>query len=245
MIKLEVCAADLDSIDAAVEGGAARVELCTGLAEGGMTPSEGLIRYAVSRPEIGTMVLIRPRPGDFLYSPNELEVMKQDIAMCRRLGAAGVVIGALTEDGEIDMEACRAMMGEVGVDMSVTFHRAFDLTADPERSLDRLIELGVDRVLTSGAAASAFEGRDMLRRLQERAAGRIVILAGGGVNSRNAAAIVGATGVTELHASARKTIGSSMRSRREGVSMGRPGEDEYSRMVSDSEEIRKIINYED
>ncbi len=238
---LEVCAGSIDSAIAAARGGAARIELCSGLADGGVTPSAGLIRAARAVDGIKVNVLIREREGDFLYTADEVEVMAADVALCREIGCDGVVIGALTPAGDVDVEACRRMMAEAGT-MEVTFHRAFDLCRDPFAALDTLIALGCRRVLTSGQAASAPEGRDMLRQLVEYAAGRIIILAGGGVNSTNAAGLAAYTGVDELHASARAIVSSDMMFRRGGVSMGVPGADEYSRKATSAAEVAAIVS---
>ncbi|MDE7459520.1 MAG: copper homeostasis protein CutC, partial [Paramuribaculum sp.] len=165
---LEVCAGDLESVRAAAEGGAARVELCSALGEGGVTPSIGFLRQALLVPSLRVHVLIRPRGGDFLYTPEEVNAMVADIEACREAGAHGVVIGALTPDGDIDLPSCRRMIEAAG-EMSVTFHRAFDLCRNPEEALDTIIELGCDRLLTSCQAATAIEGTPLLRRLHDRA----------------------------------------------------------------------------
>lgn len=238
---LEVCAGSYDSALAAARGGAARIELCSGLADGGVTPSAGLIRAARSIPGLKVNVLIRLREGDFLYDEAETALMAEDVRVCREAGCDGVVIGALTPDGDVDVKACRRMMAEAG-DMEVTFHRAFDLCRDPQSALEILIALGCRRVLTSGLAASAPEGVQTLAALVRQAAGRIIILAGGGVNSGNAAKLVADTGVTEVHASARAAIPSPMRFRRGGVSMGTPGADEYSRKITSAEEVNAIVS---
>lgn len=237
---LEVCAGSYDSAIAAARGGAARIELCSGLADGGVTPSAGLIKAARSIPGLKVNVLIRSREGDFLYDNDEIELMAHDVRVCREAGCDGVVIGALTPDGDVDVEACRRLMAEAG-EMEVTFHRAFDLCRDPRSALESLIGLGCRRVLTSGLAASAPEGAQMLSSLVAQAAGRIIILAGGGVNSGNAAKLVAETGVSEVHASARAATPSSMRFRRGGVSMGTPGADEYSRKVTSADEVSAIV----
>lgn len=238
---LEVCAGSIDSASAAAKGGAARIELCSGLAEGGITPSAGLIKAARAIEGLKVNVLIREREGDFLYTPVEIEAMATDVDVCRSLRADGVVVGALTADGRVDIEACRTILASKG-DMSVTFHRAFDLCRDPFEALDTLIELGIDRVLTSGLAGSAIEGAEMLRKLNDHAAGRIIILAGGGVNSGNVRKLIESTGVKEVHASARSSVASDMQFRRGGVSMGAPGADEYSRKVTDAAEVAAIVD---
>ncbi|MBD5244621.1 MAG: copper homeostasis protein CutC [Barnesiella sp.] len=237
---LEVCAGDLESVRAAAEGGAARVELCSALGEGGVTPSIGFLRQALLVPGLRVHVLIRPRGGDFLYTPEEVNAMVADIEACREAGAHGVVIGALTPDGDIDLPSCRRMIEAAG-EMSVTFHRAFDLCRNPEEALDTIIELGCDRLLTSGQAATALEGTPLLRRLHDRAAGRLVILAGGGVTPDNAADILIGSGTNEVHASARAGVTSPMRYRKEGVAMGAPGSDEYSRKVTSPAIVAKIV----
>jgi len=247
---LEVCAADIDSVRAAAEGGAARVELCSGLAEGGVTPSVGLIASAlgVARgrdvEQGGTMrvhVLVRPRPGDFVYSGDEVECMLADIAECRRLGVHGVVIGALTPVGDVDVAVCRRLVEAAG-DMSVTFHRAFDVCADPFKALETIVALGCHRILTSGQAAAAKEGIALLQRLHRQAAGRIKILAGGGVSPANASDLMASGGVDELHASARTQVASAMQFRNPNVSMGVPGADEYSRKITDPSVVMRIIS---
>lgn len=237
---LEVCAGDIESVYAASRGGAQRVELCSALADGGITPSTGFIRQAVRVPGMKVHVLIRPRGGDFLYTPEEVASMTDDIVAAREAGAHGVVIGALTPDGDIDMDACRQMM-EAASGMNVTFHRAFDLCRDPFEALDDIIALGCNRLLTSGQAASALEGAPMLRQLVDRAAGRLVVLAGGGVCPQNAAEIIRLSGTCEIHASARHTIASHMIYRKPGVSMGAPGTDEYSRKTTSAEIVAEII----
>lgn len=237
---LEVCAGDIESVRRAAEGGAARVELCSALSEGGITPSEGVVRAALKVPGIKVNVLIRPRQGDFLYSDEEVEVMLSDIRRCRGLGVNGVVIGALTPDSDVDKEVCGRMI-EAACGLSITFHRAFDMTRDPLQALEDIIELGCDRILTSGCAASALQGAEMLAELQRRAQGRIVILAGGGVSPDNAREIIERSGVRELHASARTPVQSGMRHRHAGVSMGTPGADEYSRLVTDTDTVARIV----
>ena len=166
--------------------------------------------------------------------------MTDDIVAAREAGAHGVVIGALTPDGDIDLTACRRMM-DAAAGMNVTFHRAFDLCRDPFEALDQIIALGCNRLLTSGQSASALEGAAMLRQLVDRAAGRLVILAGGGVSPQNAAEILRLSGTHEVHASARHTVASHMIYRKPGVSMGAPGTDEYSRKTTSADIVAEII----
>lgn len=255
---LEVCTGSLTSVLHAAEGGAQRIELCSGLDEGGVTPSIGLIHAAMQVEGPKKHILVRPRGGDFLYSEYEQDVIVEDILAARRAGADGVVVGALTADGDVDVEACSrfvdAAQGEY-VDfaegdldeayflppMSVTFHRAFDLCRDPKSALETIIELGFDRILTSGQAATAEAGIPLLKELVELSSGRITIMPGCGVNASNAAKILNETGATEIHASARSSWPSQMRFRHPGVSMGTPGSDEYATKETDVETVRTIV----
>ncbi len=197
-IIIEICTGDLESAIAAAKGGADRVELCDNLAVGGTTPSAGTIREACRRVQIPVHVLIRPRAGDFVPTEAELAAMRHDIATARDLGAAGVVLGLLLPDGAVDSERTASLV-ELARPLSVTFHKAFDQARDPAEALDALIALGVDRVLTSGCRPTALEGIDILRKLAERASGRIAILAGGRINAESVETILSGTGVREIH----------------------------------------------
>ncbi|MCH5318962.1 MAG: copper homeostasis protein CutC [Paramuribaculum sp.] len=240
MNVLEVCAGDIDSVKAAAEGGAQRVELCSALSEGGVTPSIGFIRKALDVSGIKVHVLIRPRNGDFLYSDDEIRLMIEDIVAVKHAGAHGVVIGALTPSGNIDIEACKRMVA-AAEGLNVTFHRAFDLCKEPLKALDEIIEIGCNRLLTSGQAATALEGVDLLRQLTIRAGKDLTILAGGGVTPENAAEILNLSGTNEIHASARETVKSKMEYRKGGVSMGATGSDEYTRKVTSSKIVSEIV----
>lgn len=237
---LEVCVADITSIQAAAAGGAARIELCSALGEGGVTPSRGLMREARKLFGGKMHVLIRPRGGDFVYTPEEVRCMIDDIHCARECGADGVVVGALRHDGSIDMDTCRRLT-DAAAGMSVTFHRAFDLCREPDHTLECVIALGCDRVLTSGQAPSAMEGAATIARLNRQAAGRIILLPGSGVTPENAAHIIADTGCAELHASARKAIPSAMTYRNPGVAMGAAGSDEYVRQVTSAQIVADII----
>jgi copper homeostasis protein len=201
-ITVEVCADSIAGAAAAEGAGAHRLELCANLLEGGTTPGADAIELARERMRIPIRVMIRPRPGGFTCSAAELEVMARDIEAAKRLGAAGVVVGALTEDGAVDTAAMRRLI-ERARPLAVTFHRAFDEARDPLDALERIIDLGADRLLTSGQERSAEDGIPLIRRLVERAGGRIVILPGSGVTAANAARIVRETGAREIHASCR------------------------------------------
>lgn len=202
----EVCVDSLAGVRIAAELKADRVELCADLSVGGLTPSIGTIERAIE--VAGTTrvhVLIRPRPGDFAYDADEIAIMRRDIGHARRAGAGAVVVGALTESYDVDVELTERLI-DGG---PATFHRAFDHARDPRRALDDLITLGIDRVLTSGQQPTALDGAPLLATLVERAGDRIAIMAGGGVNPDNAGAIVARTGVNELHfsGSEQRTIG--------------------------------------
>ena len=238
---LEICAGSVESAIAARDGGAQRIELCAALEVGGVTPSAGLIAQARKIEGLTLNVIIRPRGGDFLYNEYEAACMEHDIRTCKQLGVDGVVIGALTAQGDIDTTLCKRLI-EAAEGMSITFHRAFDMCRDPRKALEELIEMGCDRVLTSGQASTAQAGVTLLRELVEQANGRIIIMPGCGVNNSNAAAILQTTGAQEIHASARKSVGSGMLFRHSGVSMGNPDSDEYARKETDINEVRAIID---
>ena len=236
--QFEVCANSVESCLAAQAGGANRVELCAGIPEGGTTPSYGEISTA--REMLTTTrlhVIIRPRGGDFLYSPIEVKTMLKDIEMARQLGADGIVFGCLTANGEIDLPAMQELM-KASQGLSVTFHRAFDVCCNPEKAL----ELGCNRILTSGQQPTAEIGIPLLKELQQQASGRIILLAGCGVNEKNIARIASETGIQEFHFSARESIKSDMKYKNESVSMGGTVHiDEYERNVTTAQRVTDTI----
>jgi copper homeostasis protein len=239
-VILEACVDSVESAIAAQAGGAHRIELCEDLLEGGTTPSAGMIEVCRERLHIPVHVLIRPRGGDFVYSDVEIEVMQRDIALARRLGAQGVVFGALRADGTVDVERTRALLG-VSRPMSVTFHRAFDFTPDADAALDTLIGLGLERVLTSGQAPMAVEGISTLARLVTRAGGRIGILAGGSLSEENIARVAELSGVQEVHVRATALLESPASYRPRHLSLlKQPLPNEFDRAVTDPERIRRI-----
>lgn len=217
MTLLEVCLDDIDGAIAAELRGADRIELCAGLIEDGTTPSIGTVQTVLRNVRrIGVQVLVRQRGGEFVFSDAEVDAMCADIEAVRGLATPdavqlGFVIGALHADGTIDRDATTRMLASCG-DAPVTFHKAFDSTPDLDEALDVLIELGIDRVLTSGGAATALDGADALARLVARSAGRIGILAAGGIRPHNAAEVVARTGVTEVHLRAAAPVPSAGRS---------------------------------
>nr|WP_174851743.1 copper homeostasis protein CutC [Xylella fastidiosa] len=202
---LEVAAGSVASALAAQEGGAMRVELCHGLEGGGLTPSYGMLAVVRERLHIPLYVLIRPRGGDFVFSEEEMEVMCGDVECCVRLGCDGVVLGALDPAGEVDMGMMRVLIAAAG-SLGVTFHRAIDVSADPGRTLEDVIALGCERVLTSGGRSSALEGAETIAALVAQAAGRVVVMPGAGVSAGNVLELRVRTGAHEFHASARSVV---------------------------------------
>lgn len=201
---IEICCAGVDDVAAAVEGGASRIELCSALSSEGVTPSPGLIAEALRiAGDVPVTVLVRPREGDFCYTPREVDVMVADVRAIRAAGAAGVTIGALTADRMPDREAMERLVEAAGDDIQLTFHRAIDDCADPVAAIDILADLGFDRVLTSGTAATAMAGAETIRQMIARAAGRLDIMPGGGVRPDNIAALRSLTGANQFHSSAR------------------------------------------
>ena len=201
-MKLEVCCADLQSVINAKNGNAHRIELCEALELDGLTPCKSLLAEAM-KVGIPVQVLIRPREGNFIYNKEEIEAMAESIRMAKSLGVNGVVIGALTPEGDIDKEAIRSLMKEAE-GLSVTFHRAFDVCRNPLQALEDIISLGCHRLLTSGQAQSAEKGIPLLCQLVNQAANRIIIMPGAGVTPQNAMRILTETGATEIHGSIRK-----------------------------------------
>ncbi len=197
---LESCCTDVEQIRRAQEAGARRIELCEKLAVGGVTPSAELLKAAISVAKVPVNVLVRPRGGDFVFSAAEADTMLRDIELCREAGAAAVVIGALDSRGDVDMPLMRRLC-DAASGMSVTFHRAFDVCADPLAAFEDVLALGCDRLLSSGHESDAFKGRFFIAELVERAAGRIIVMPGCGVRRSNIARIAADTGAVEFHAS--------------------------------------------
>jgi copper homeostasis protein len=217
---IEICANSAQSCAEAEAGGARRVELCAAIPEGGTTPSYGEIRTAQSlTSSIAINVMIRPRGGDFLYNRAEIRAMRYDIEMAKVLRVHGVVFGCLTKKGEINVALMRQLI-EAAKPLSITCHRAFDVCRDPFQALEQLIELGCDRILTSGQQPDAVKGIPLIAELVRQAAGRIIIMPGCGVREDNIARIEAETGAAEFHTSARSVLPSRMEYRNENVPMG-------------------------
>ena len=236
--SLEICVDSIDSALAAERGGAHRIELCSSLLEGGLTPSAGFIRAVRERVSLTLFVMIRPRGGDCLYSQAEFEAMKEDVRTAKSLGANGMVLGLLTEDGRVDVSRTLELV-KLASPLEATFHRAFDVSVNLDQSLEDVVLTGAKRILTSGGAQTAPEGVDQIRKLVETARDRIIIMAGSGINSRNALRVLAATSVNEIHASAKAPAASGMRYHRD-VAMGSGQQDEYTRLVADEKEVRAL-----
>lgn len=204
-ISFEICAVNIQSARAAQAAGGHRIELCSALDTGGVTPSPGLIRHAVGQLDIPVNVLIRPREGDFCFSDAEMDIMLDDIRYCREAGANGVVVGALDTSGHLDLHALAAFKSAAG-NMELVCHRAFDFTSDPFAALEQLIALGFDRVLSSGQADSAYKGRFTLGKLVGYAEGRISVMPGSGIDASNIAEIVRETGASDFHFTGKRRI---------------------------------------
>ncbi len=243
--ELEICAGDTESVMQAFFGGATRVEMCSALPIGGLTPADSQMTLTRQvSPAMKRNVLIRPRPGDFLYSESEFMSMVADMKSAAIAEADGFVIGMLTPGGSVDKERTALLMRSVSPDLrsnkTFTFHRAFDMTSDPFQALEDIIELGFDRILTSGCASSAEAGIPLLRRLNEQAAGRIIIMAGGGINAGNARRIMEETGIRSLHASCSETVKSKMQFRNTAASMGGGSDDEYSWKTTSRKKVEDL-----
>jgi copper homeostasis protein len=239
---IEICVDSVESACSAEEAGAERIELCSALSEGGITPSQGLISMVRNNFSLDLNVIIRPRGGDFLYNDAEFSVMRHDIDIAGEAGANGIVTGILLSDGNIDVDRMTRLV-EYAYPMNVTFHRAFDMCRDPHKAIDDVIATGSVRLLTSGHAKNALEGINLIKELIEIAGEKLVIMPGGGIDEFNVTSIANATGAREFHLSARKSIDSQMTFRRKGIYMGgTPANPEYQLKISDAERIRAVIS---
>jgi copper homeostasis protein len=239
-LVLEVCVDSVESAIAAERGGAHRVELCSALADGGVSPSAGLIAVVRQRIGIGLHVMIRPRSSDFCYSDDEFAVMERDLVMAKQLRADGVVLGILDLDGRIDIGRTKQLV-QLARPLQVTFHRAFDMTGDLLQSLQDVQATGADRILTSGGRQTAADGAEALKKLVEAANSSIGIMAASGIEEHNVAELLERTGVREVHASLRSPVTSSMRYQKEQIAMGTTKGREYQRFVADEEKVRGLL----
>jgi copper homeostasis protein len=240
--KLEICANSVASCLEAQKGGAYRVELCASIPEGGTTPSYATIALARELLNIKLHVIIRPRGGDFLYSPLEHKIMLNDIETAKKLHADGVVIGCLTAQGDIDMQRNRELI-DAAEGMSVTFHRAFDMSRDPFESLENIISLGCDRLLTSGQQPKAEQGIPLLKQLVQQAGERIIVMPGSGINEYNIAKIARETQAKEFHLSVREKVESKMIYRKPTLAMGSTTSaiDEYAQEITSALRVEKAL----
>jgi copper homeostasis protein len=242
-VLIEVCANSVSSAVAAQRGGALRVELCENLPEGGTTPSHGQILVTRKLLDIKLYVLIRPRSGDFLYTDAEFDVMFADVQYCVESGCDGIVIGMLNADGTVDKGRCEKLVRIAKKSgLGVTFHRAIDVCADMYRALEDIIELGCERILTSGGKTTAIEGAVTLANLIKKADGRIVIMPGSGINENNVADLIRYTGVKEIHLSARSRVQSKMTYINDHIIMGDKNGNEYVIDVTDFKRVQQIVN---
>jgi len=239
-ILLEICCGSLDDAIEAERGGAQRVELCSALFLGGLTPSLGTLLEAKARLKIPIMVMIRPRGGGFCYTAAEMAAMERDTQLAVEHGADGIVFGILNPDGTIDMERSKRIRQLIG-DRQAVFHRAFDVTPDPFKALDQLVELGITRVLTSGQQDSVPEGIVLIRRLVDHAGDHIEVMPGGGIKLYDLTRVIEATGCRQIHLTAFKTAVDSSTRARPQVTFGGalyPLEDRYT--MTDSQLVEQI-----
>jgi copper homeostasis protein len=240
-ITLEICANSVESALMAQKGGAHRVELCDNMYEGGTTPSFGAIKLAREKLNIELNIIIRPRGGDFCYSDLEYDIMQKDIEFAKEAGVNGIVIGILNPDGSIDAKRTKQLV-QLAKPMSVTFHRAFDVSNNPFKTLNDIIDCGCNRILTSGQENKAYDGLDLLSKLIKESNNRIIIMPGSGINETNIREIQEKTQATEFHASLRKNEISAMIYRKEEINMGGlPQINEFHISVTDSERVKKFV----
>lgn len=233
---IEIATSDFITTRSAVQGGADRIELCANLAEGGTTPSAGMIRQCRESFDVLLYPIIRPRGGDFLYSEEEFQIMLHDVKLCRELSCDGVVIGMLLADGRIDLSRT-ARLVEAAYPLGVTFHRAFDRCLDPFEALEQLIEVGCERILTSGQKPAAPDGVELIGQLNKAADYRITIMPGSGVRVDNVRQLADQTGCTELHSSLRRKTKSRMDFIHPGFAAS---EESYMNNSIDPEEVAQL-----
>lgn len=238
---VEVCCYTYDDVCRAQRAGATRVELCADRAAGGTTPSYGMIEHVLATVPMDIAVMIRPRGGDFLYSDDEMTIMQRDIAMAGRLGVEGVVFGVLDEQGLLDIPKMRTLIDTAReYDLKITCHRAFDRTQDPYRALDELIELGVDRLLTSGQKPTGIQGLPLVEELVKIAGDKLAIMCGGSVRGSDIEPML-AAGITHIHTGSTEIIQSKMQTKQPGLFMGNPAHDDDIHIVVNEKDVVRIV----
>lgn len=238
-VLIEVCVDSVASAVAAQRGGAQRVEVCSDLLEGGITPSLGLLERVRSSVSIPVHAIIRPRGGDFCYSGEEFEIMRRDIAIAKAAGADGVVLGVLDVAGRVDIPRTRSLI-EVARPMSVTFHRAFDVSADLRQSLEDVCSTGADRLLTSGGEPDSLQGIETISELVKASAGRIQIMAGGGITAKNVLQILQNTGISEIHVGLATPVQNAKPNRPPRVFLGKGQSWEHPRTEVREDSVREL-----
>jgi copper homeostasis protein len=233
---LEIATTDFTTTRFAVEGGADRIELCAALTEGGTTPSYGTIKQCREAFDVQLFPIIRPRSGDFLYNEEEFQLMVDDVKLCKQLGCDGVVIGLLTGDGSIDIKRS-AQLAAAAYPLEVTFHRAFDRCRDPFEALEQLIQIGCQRILTSGQQPTAPQGMDLIAQLVKAADDRIAVMPGSGVRKENIKELAQKTGATEFHSSLRSKLKSKMGFIHQAFA---GNEESYTNPFIDPEEVKRL-----
>ncbi|MCU0372241.1 MAG: copper homeostasis protein CutC [Ignavibacteria bacterium] len=242
-IKIEICVTNAESAIKAQKAGAGRIELCGNLLQGGITPGISAVEVIRKNLGIDMNVMVRPREGDFLYSDIDFDIMLRDIRYFKKAGADGIVTGILKKDGSVDTGRCRELV-KISKPMSATFHRAFDMTPDPYDALEKIIDCGFDRILTSGGKKSAWDGRKLIKELVQKAGNRIIIMPGAGINDKNAVDIIDYTGAKEIHLSAKNFADSKMRfQNRYLLSKHSNIINEYRNQTVDEKIIRKIRKF--
>lgn len=238
-VLLEICLDSVESAVASERGGADRVELCAGLSEGGITPSAGMIAAVRKKIAIGLHVMVRPRGGDFFYNADEFGIMQRDILIAKQLGANGVVFGILNAHGSVDKDRMRQLI-EMARPLKVTCHRAFDMSCDMEQALEDLMEVKVDRVLTSGGKKSAVDAMPTLKQLVQQAQSRISVMACGELSIANVKAVIAYSNVREVHAGLATTVTSPMKFRNLKIEMGTLANREYQHVVVTESSVREL-----
>ncbi len=237
---LEVCADCVQSAVNADNAGADRIELCSNLVIGGVTPGKALFKLVKKYTQVKVRVLLRPRYGDYCYNAYEFEQLKEEVQMYHELGADGVVMGILRPDGRLDEERMSELIKIAG-NMDTALHRAFDSCIDPMETMEQAVSLEMKTILTGGQCGNAWNGRELLKELYEKSAGRIQILAAGGINAEEIKRLISFTGITSYHMSGKIAVDSIMTYRKEGISMGLPERDEYALWQTSEEKVTQAV----